>query len=124
MSENLSSKPQGESDARTERFVALLSQHQTRLSHFLETLVPGFQAAQDLLQDTNLVLWRKRLEFEEGSNFWAWACSIAHYEVLHYRRSQQRSKLVFGDTFVERLADVSERRRKSMAIAPRRCEFA
>ena len=102
-----------DADARTERFVALMNQHQARLGSFVESLVPDYQAAQDVLQDTNLILWRKREDFHEGTNFWAWVCSIAFHEVQHFRRSQSRSKLIFGDELTEQLADVSERRLES-----------
>ena len=56
------------------KFVGLINQHQVRLGNFIETLVSDYQIAQDLLQNTSLVLWQKRAEFEEGSDFWAWAC--------------------------------------------------
>ncbi len=93
-----------------EQFVALMNQHQSRLSAFIESLVPDYQAALDLLQDTNLVLWRKREQFQPGSNFWAWASTVAYQEVLHHRRSFSRSKVVFSDKLVEQLADVSRER--------------
>jgi len=96
-------------DARTERFVANMNQHQARLTHYLASVAPGCQAIQDLLQDTNLVLWRKRTEFKEGANFWAWACGIAYHEVLHFRRKQQRSKLVYSDALVEQMSDDAQR---------------
>ena len=97
-------------DARTERFVALMNQHQGRLSAFVESLVADFSAAQDILQDTNLILWRKRDNFRDGTNYWAWACKIAYNEVLHHRRTLSRSKLVFGDVLLEQLAAVTEER--------------
>ena len=102
--------PTSDAEARTERFVALMNQHQARLGSFIESLVPDYQAAQDVLQDANLILWRKRADFREGTNFWAWICSIAYHEVRHYRRSQSRSKLTFGDELTEQLAETTERR--------------
>ncbi len=96
-----------------ERFVKLLSQHQSRLANFIGAIVPDHQAAQDLLQDTIVVLWRKRDEYKDDSSFWAWACKVAYYEVQHYRRSAARSKLVFSGELVEHIADTAQQRYES-----------
>lgn len=97
-------------DHRNEQFVAAMNQHQARLAAFIESLTADYQSAQDLLQDTNLVLWRKRDEFALGTNFWAWASKIAYHEVLHHRRSLSRSKLVFSEMLLDQLAAVSSER--------------
>ncbi len=93
-----------------EAFVSLLTEHQARLSNFLHALVPDDHAVQDLLQRTNLVLWRKSQDYEPGTNFWAWASRIAYYETLRYRRSMHREKLVFNDDILEKICQVAERR--------------
>ena len=41
--------------------------------------------AEDVLQEANLVLWRKFDQYQEGTNFFAWACQIIRYEVLKYQ---------------------------------------
>ena len=118
-----SSRP-ADSPDDVERFVNLLNQHQTRLANYIEAMVADYQAAQDLLQETSLVLWRKREQYKEESSFWAWACQVAYYEVQHYRRSAARSKLIFGGELVEQIADVAQQRYEShdeRAIAVRGC---
>ena len=61
--------------------------------------------ARDVVQETNLVLWRKASEFDLGTNFAAWAGKIAHYQVLYYRRRRGRDRLVFDDSVVSKMAD-------------------
>jgi len=43
-----------------------------------------------VLQETNLVLWRKADEFNEEMSFVTWACAIAKFQVKAQRRDMQR----------------------------------
>jgi RNA polymerase sigma-70 factor (ECF subfamily) len=47
----------------------------------------------DVLQETNLVLWAKREEFKEGTNFKAWAHTVARFQVLAHLRDKTREPL-------------------------------
>ena len=74
---------------RGEEFMALYSGHQRRLYLYVMTLLPASVDAEDVLQETNLVLWRKFDQYLPGTNFFAWACQITRYEVLKYRERQR-----------------------------------
>lgn len=89
----------------TERFVQQLTGCQTRLLAFIAMLLGDPTAANDVLQETNLVLWRKSAEFEEGRDFAAWACSIARFQVLAYLRDAKRDRHLFNDALVDTLVD-------------------
>jgi RNA polymerase sigma-70 factor (ECF subfamily) len=80
---------------RTESFVQHLTGCQTRLYAYILMLLPNHDDAADVLQETNLVLWRKADEFTEGTEFGAWACRIAHFQVLAWFRDAKRDRLVF-----------------------------
>ena len=83
-------------------FVTQLTEHQLGLQLYVRSLLPGDPAAGDVAQQTNTKLWEKRSQFEMGTNFKAWAFSIARYEVLNYRKSQARdSRLVFSGELEE-----------------------
>ncbi len=58
-----------------------------------------------MLQETNLFLWRNAEQYELGTNFMAWACRVAHFQVLTHRKRQLRSRLRFSDALVDQLAD-------------------
>jgi RNA polymerase sigma-70 factor (ECF subfamily) len=94
----------------TEAFVQLVISHQPRLRAFVRSLVPDRAAAADVLQETNLVLWRKAGEFTLGSDFPAWMFRIARYQVMAYRKRLGRDRLAFDDELVARIADEAERR--------------
>jgi RNA polymerase sigma-70 factor (ECF subfamily) len=50
-----------------EQFVRLLTTHQSRLAGFIFALMASGDGAQDVLQETNLVLWRKAGEFDASN---------------------------------------------------------
>ena len=74
-------------------FVELLTSHQARLYGYILSLVFSPTDADDVLQETNRVLWQKSTSFERGTNFAAWVFRIAFYQVQAYRRRRQREKL-------------------------------
>lgn len=92
----------------TENFVQLLTAHQSMLYAYIRSLLPDSQAVQDVLQETNMVLWRRSAEFEVGSNFVAWACKVAYYQVLAFYRDNKRDSLVFNVELVSMLAKQNE----------------
>lgn len=85
-----------------QEFVKLMTDHQWALRGFILSLMPGSPDVGDVLQETNLVLWRKRTKFELGTNFLAWASTIARYEVMRHRdRLRKHQHLPFSDEMIE-----------------------
>lgn len=82
-----------------------LTRYQTSLYAYILSLVPDRNAAEDILQETNLTLWEKAEQFEAGSDFLAWATTIARYKALHARRDYARDRLQFSPAVTEQLAD-------------------
>jgi RNA polymerase sigma-70 factor, ECF subfamily len=87
-------------------FVAQLTDIQMPLRLYVQSLMPGDSSAHDVVQQANATLWKKRDDFTLGTNFKAWAFSVARYEVLNYRKQQARdSRLVFGEELEQIFAD-------------------
>ena len=61
-----------------------------------------------MLQETNLVLWKKADEFVPGSNFLAWAHEVAYFKALSLARDRKRCRLVLDQELVEQLTVVAE----------------
>lgn len=89
-------------------FVREFTQCQRRLFLFVLSQVGNPVEAEEILQETNLVVWRKADQFEAGTNFYAWACRIASYEVLKFRDRRRREKLRFSDEFVAAIAEEAD----------------
>jgi RNA polymerase sigma-70 factor, ECF subfamily len=85
-------------------FVERITSAQQGLFAFILTLVPNIADANDVLQETNLVLCRKRAEYRATEDFWPWAKTIARYQVLAHLKRQHRSRLRFGESLLSELA--------------------
>src|SRR5580658_8631053 len=90
--------------------VRLITNAQPTLYRFIRSLLPDANAAQDVLQETNLVLWRKSDEFRDKVNFMGWAFTIARYQVLAYRRDSSREQRMFDQSLFDELADEAAER--------------
>lgn len=96
-----------ETDQRGEEsYYELVTRFQSRLFAFISALLAGDGGASDVLQETNVVLWEKASSYNPESSFAAWAYRVAHYQVMAYRKRQQRDRrLVFNDDLVSTLVD-------------------
>ena len=80
-----------------EEFIQLFTKNQRRLFLFILSQIPHPVEAEEVLQETNVVIWSKADQFRPGSNFLAWSCQIAHFEILKQRSRRRRSRLQFSD---------------------------
>jgi RNA polymerase sigma-70 factor (ECF subfamily) len=87
-----------------DRFVEQLTNEQRNLYAYILTLLPRFQDADDVLQETNRVLWTRRDDFLRDTNFWAWACRIAHFQALAHLKRQRRDSRCLSLDLIEQLA--------------------
>ena len=85
-------------------FVQKLLASQNRLFAYLLSLVGNEHDAEDLLQQTNIVLCKKAAEAAAATSFEAWACGVAHFEALNFRRSRSRDPHRFDDGLLDLLA--------------------
>lgn len=83
--------------SNTERFLKLLMANDKRIYAFILTLVPSRIDADDLMQETVTIMWRKFDDFEPGRDFVAWGIGIARYKVLEYRKKKRKSQIRFND---------------------------
>lgn len=94
----------------TESFIELLTGAQSAVFGYVMSICHDPSLAKDIVQETNLTLWRKAEDFEEGTNFTAWACRTAYFHVLNHRRKQSREQLVFDEDVFDYLAERQEAR--------------
>jgi RNA polymerase sigma-70 factor (ECF subfamily) len=85
----------------------LMTQHQRRVFSYIYTLVPDRHDANDLLQETSLVICEKFHEFTPGTDFVAWACQIAYWQIRRARQKFARAKVVFDQEVVDALAQTA-----------------
>lgn len=81
-------------DSRHEEFLRLFSAHSQRIYEFILMLAIRRADADEVFQDTCLVLWNKFDEYDPSRSFLAWACKIAYFKVLEMRRANRRVHLL------------------------------
>ncbi|MBI1368437.1 MAG: sigma-70 family RNA polymerase sigma factor [Planctomycetes bacterium] len=99
-------------------FVKLVAAHQNRLYSYIMSLVRAPADADDILQETNVVLWDKRDEALAADSFTAWSYAVARTQVMAFHRDHKRDRHVFDaellklvcDEAVEVSSHLSERR--------------
>ena len=92
-------------DQRYETFVARFAHHEPDLRRFVRSLLPTWTDADEVVQQTAIVAWRKFDQYDPDTNFMKWACVIARFEALAYRRKMARDRLVFREEIMEMMAD-------------------
>jgi RNA polymerase sigma-70 factor (ECF subfamily) len=97
---------QNETESR-KRLMTLITRHQRQIFGYIYALVPNRYDAEDLLQETSLVICEKFNEFEDGTDFVAWACQIAYWRIRYSRQKFARSKVVFNQEIVDAVAQTA-----------------
>ena len=72
-----------------EHFLRDFLQVREGLQAYIYALVGSHAETDDILQDVSVVLWQKYATFTPGTNFGAWARSIARFKVLNARRRRK-----------------------------------
>lgn len=95
-------------NVQTEKFIDLLNLHQRKIYAFIISLVGNYNDADDILQETARMMWQKFGEFREGTDFLAWARTIAYYRVLDFRNRHKRDCRLFTPEILEVLKKQTE----------------
>lgn len=113
-------------------FAEEYARYEGEVKRFISSLVPYRPDAEELMQETARILWVKYFESDNPiRSFKAWACQVAFYEILSYRKSKSRERLVFSQEVVEQLAEIRQQRdevltqrRSALGICLRELDWA
>jgi RNA polymerase sigma-70 factor, ECF subfamily len=93
-------------------FIQYLTKIQTRLYGYIHCLVADINDADDLYQETAVILWHKFGEYDRSRDFFAWACGVARGQVANFARRRTRQRLYFtadlNSLLAEAHAEMSE----------------
>lgn len=91
----------------SEEYISELTRNQRRLYAYLFAILGDRDLADECLQRTNIVLWRKADEFEPGSNFEAWSTSIARLQAKAARKTARRERRLLSEASFDAIADAA-----------------
>lgn len=95
----------GAASADPAQFLRLFLENERRIYAFIVSILPNLSDAEDVLQETSLILWQKFSQFEIGTDFVAWACRVAQLRVMKFYEKRGRSKLQFDAAALEAVAN-------------------
>jgi RNA polymerase sigma-70 factor (ECF subfamily) len=94
--------------AAVEEVQRLFLRHAGLLRGFILGLLPDHNRAEDVFQEVFLTVTRKADDFRPGSNFLAWARSIARLKVLEQCRSSQGGPRLLEPEALDAVVAVAE----------------
>jgi RNA polymerase sigma-70 factor (ECF subfamily) len=86
-------------------FMQLLLQSERPLRAYVLSLMPHWDDADDVLQQTKLQLWERFAEYDPAGNFLSWARKIAFYLVLDHRKKLSRERAKLSQAALELVAE-------------------
>jgi len=106
--------------AKGKLFLRLFLQNERRLYAYILTLLPNRADADDVFQEASLILWDKFDLDHPPLDFAAWGCRIAYFKVLDFCKKQQRSRVLFSQPVLERLAETMTEQAAALQLDERR----
>lgn len=97
-------------DQPLDQFIRMLTEHQVDLQAFIMSSLGNYADTLDVLQLTNLALWKKAGKFRPDAKFLPWGLSVAKFEILAFMRARSRDRHTFSPELVELMVDVATER--------------
>lgn len=92
-----------------EYFLYLLTPVQGRIYAYIMSQWPNKSDADDIMQETISILWQKFDTYEPGTEFLAWAFTVAKYVLSGFRRKHQKNPLQFSNEALAAMEGQSKR---------------
>jgi RNA polymerase sigma-70 factor (ECF subfamily) len=118
--EPLGGSDAGAQAAKSKQFLRLFLRNERRLYAYILTLLPNRTDADDVLQEASLVMWDKFDAGHPPADFAAWGCRIAYFKVLDFGKKRQRSRVLFSQPMLERIAETAVEQAGSLQLDERR----
>ncbi len=97
-----------ENKPNSKLFFSLYDSVHLRLYSFLLMVIHNQADAEDILQEAASTMWEKFDEFEEGTNFGAWAVTIARYKALEFLKRNKKSRMILKEDYYDLISNEAE----------------
>jgi RNA polymerase sigma-70 factor (ECF subfamily) len=88
-----------------DEFIAQFVRAQRRIYSYICTLLPNASDADEVFQQTSLILWRDRDQFCPDGDFVRWGCGIAHNRVRNFLRLRRHRDTYFTEALIDELSE-------------------
>ena len=89
-------------------YMRLLLRHENALRAFARSLLPSWDAVDDVIQDASVVMWQKLGQLEDEGGFLPWGKVIVRFHCLRHHEKQKAKRTVFSSELIALLADDAE----------------
>ena len=93
---------------RDKQFLSLMRENQDAIFAYVLAMVHNSVDAEDIVQETFAVMWRKFDMFQPGTSFAAWGFKIARLQALRFIDKACNSKVFFSEKLMQLIADSAE----------------
>ena len=87
------------------RFMRLWTAAQPAVTGYIRALVRDRSLADEVLQETSLVLFRRFDEYDDQRPFVAWALGIAKFQILGLQRDSARNRVAFDSDLLAKFTE-------------------
>src|SRR5687767_10961336 len=105
-----------------QRFLSLFLRSEREVFRYVAALVPNVADAEDIVQQTALVLWEKFHAYDPRQPFTPWACRFALNKTRKWLERRQRWQALLQGGLAEELAQRREELRPAMDLRLRHLE--
>jgi RNA polymerase sigma-70 factor (ECF subfamily) len=99
-----------------QQFLSLFLRSERELFRYVVALVPNVADAEDIVQQTALVLWEKFSAYDPGQPFTPWACRFALNKTRQWLDRRQRWQALLEGGLAEELAQRREELRPELDL--------
>jgi RNA polymerase sigma-70 factor (ECF subfamily) len=82
--------------------------NQGQIYAFILALMPNRHDADDIMQETVTLMWRKFDSFKQGTNFSAWGRAVARNRIMKFFDRHRRSRVRFSDELLRAIEKQTE----------------
>jgi RNA polymerase sigma-70 factor (ECF subfamily) len=108
--------------AAQQRFLSLFLRSEREIYRYVAALVPNVADAEDIVQQTALVLWEKFEAYDADLPFTPWACRFALNKTRQWLERRQRWQTLLEGGLAEELAQRREELRPELDLRLRHLE--
>lgn len=91
-------------------FDELFARHEAAFRAYARSLLPGWDAVDEVLQSASLIMWRKLEQVDLPEGFLPWGKVVVRFEAQKYCRTKARDAHVFDPELLDVLARHEEER--------------
>jgi RNA polymerase sigma-70 factor (ECF subfamily) len=85
----------------SDTFIRLLIPNQKSIFAYILAVIPNYSDAEDILQNTISVIWRKFSTYQPGTDFQAWAIQIARCEIYNFFKKNPSGQCTLNEQLLE-----------------------